>query len=42
MEEKNVNDILGVENSQKESNEEKKTTKYRYPALRIVAGFTRC
>jgi|BioPla2DNA2_1021312.scaffolds.fasta_scaffold71067_2 hypothetical protein len=39
MEEKNVNDILGVENSQKESNEEKKTTKYRYPALRIVAGF---
>ena len=38
MEENNINDILGIESSQSQSNNEANTTKYRYPALRTIAG----
>jgi len=38
MEENNINDILGIESSQSQSNNEKNTTRYRYPALRAIAG----
>jgi hypothetical protein len=38
MEENNINAILGIESSQSQSNNEKNTTRYRYPALRTIAG----
>jgi len=38
MEENNINDILGIEDSQSQSNNEKNITRYRYPALRTIAG----
>ena len=38
MEEQNINGILGIEDSQSESNNEKNITRYRYPALRTIAG----
>ena len=38
MEEQNINDILGIEDSQSQSNNEKNITRYRYPALRTIAG----
>jgi len=38
MEDNNINDILGIESSQSQNNNETNTTKYRYPALRTIAG----
>lgn len=38
MEENNINDILGIESSQSQSNNENNTTRYRYPALKTIAG----
>ena len=38
MEDQNINDILGIEDSQSQSNNEKNITRYRYPALRTIAG----
>ena len=38
MEENNINDILGIEDSQSQSNNEKNITRYRYPALRTISG----
>ena len=38
MEENNINDILGIESSQRQNNNEKNNNSYRYPALRTIAG----
>lgn len=38
MEENKINDILGIDTSQSQSNNEKTTNRYRYPALRTIAG----
>ncbi|GHT13682.1 hypothetical protein AGMMS4956_10260 [Bacteroidia bacterium] len=38
MENNNINDIFGIESSQSQSNNEKNTTRYRYHALRTIAG----
>lgn len=38
MEENNINDILGIESTKSQSNNEKTNSRNRYPALRIIAG----
>lgn len=38
MEENNLNDILGIESSLSQNNNEESITRYRYPALRTIAG----
>lgn len=38
MADNNINDILGIESSQSQSNNENNITRYRYPALRTIAG----
>jgi len=37
MEDNNINDILGIDSSQSQSNNEKNNAKSRYPALRTIA-----
>ncbi len=38
MEENNINDILGIDDSKSQSSNEVNTNRYRYPALRTIAG----
>lgn len=38
MEENNINDILGIDDSKSQSSNEQITNRYRYPALRTIAG----
>jgi hypothetical protein len=37
MEENNINDILGIDDSKSQSSKEQNTNIYRYPALRTIA-----
>lgn len=38
MEENNINDILGIDDSKSQSNTEQNSNRYRYPALRTISG----
>ncbi|MBE2281427.1 MAG: hypothetical protein IAE91_13635 [Ignavibacteriaceae bacterium] len=37
MEENNINDILGIDDSKSQNRNEQNTNSYRYPALRTIA-----